>query len=232
MLQLKAQLHTHTKQDPRDRISYSEYELIDQAAKLGYDVLAITCHNVLIFNEDLSEYAAQKGILLIPGIEKEIEEKRVIILNAQVAAQGINSFFELKLYKQQFPNSLIIAPNPFYWRKYALKEKLIEHAKLFDAIEESYYYCQKFNKWNAQAREFAAKHHLPIIGSSDTHILKYMDNAYSVISCREKSINSVLEAIKQNQLKIFTQELDFADFLRIPMNITFNNLVRKTFLLS
>ena len=43
---LKADLHIHTGDDPVDRIPYSTLELIDRAAVLGYDVLAITLHDL------------------------------------------------------------------------------------------------------------------------------------------------------------------------------------------
>lgn len=69
---LKIQFHLHTGLDPHDAIKHTEKELIDATAKLQYDVIAITCHNTLVFNEELFQYAAKKNILLIPGIEKTI----------------------------------------------------------------------------------------------------------------------------------------------------------------
>ena len=39
---LKVELHTHTADDPVDAIPHSTFELIDRAAALGYDALAIT----------------------------------------------------------------------------------------------------------------------------------------------------------------------------------------------
>ncbi len=42
---LKVELHSHTSDDPHDRIPYSAEQLIDRAAALGYDALAITLHD-------------------------------------------------------------------------------------------------------------------------------------------------------------------------------------------
>ncbi len=42
---LKIDLHTHSGEDPQDRIGYSTRELIDRAATLGFDALAVTNHN-------------------------------------------------------------------------------------------------------------------------------------------------------------------------------------------
>ena len=44
MERLKADLHTHTADDPHDRLNYSAEMLIDTVAAAGVRVLAITCH--------------------------------------------------------------------------------------------------------------------------------------------------------------------------------------------
>ena len=64
---LKADLHLHTAEDPNDRVSYTAKELISKAADEGFEVLAITNHQCLTFNQRLSAYARERGILLIPG---------------------------------------------------------------------------------------------------------------------------------------------------------------------
>jgi hypothetical protein len=63
-LRLKVELHTHTDFDPSDLINYSARQLIDEAARQGFDVLAITCHDALQWSQSLSEYAASAGIQL------------------------------------------------------------------------------------------------------------------------------------------------------------------------
>ena len=49
---LKAELHTHTREDPIDGrriVLHSPKELIDAAAAQGFEVLSITNHNQLLF---------------------------------------------------------------------------------------------------------------------------------------------------------------------------------------
>ena len=41
---VKVELHTHTADDPVDRIPYTSEQLIDRAAAHGYDALSITLH--------------------------------------------------------------------------------------------------------------------------------------------------------------------------------------------
>ena len=55
---LKVEFHSHTSDDPQDQIPYSARELIDRAAGLGYDALAITLHNRQLDIRHLIHYAA------------------------------------------------------------------------------------------------------------------------------------------------------------------------------
>lgn len=230
-MKLKAQLHCHSRQDPRDKISYSEKQLIDHAAKLGYHVLAITCHNVVIYNDQLFDYAKQKGIILIPGIEKDIEKKHVLILNATVEAQYLKTFKDLEKYREKHPEVLVVAAHPFFWSKSSLKSKLITHIKLFDAIEDNYYRSKHFNN-NLKAYQVAEEYNLPVIGTADVHSLKYMDETYSMIDVEKETVSGVIKAIKKGKVEVVSRDLKIRDLLTIPLSVKIKNFVRRTLLLS
>ncbi|HLG25722.1 MAG TPA: PHP-associated domain-containing protein [Candidatus Gracilibacteria bacterium] len=206
MAKLKVQLHLHTRQDPVDNIRHTEKEVIDNAARLGYDVLAITCHNVVIFNEDLKKYAEEKRILLIPAIEKSIRKKHVIILNADIHAQKIKTFEDLKEYRARRPDCVTIAAHPYYGCGISLGKKLDEHIDLFDAIEYSWFHSKKTRHLNAKAIRTAEKFRKPVIGTSDNHLLRYFDQTYSLLDA-EKNISSVLDAIRKNRITIVSHPL-------------------------
>ena len=70
---LKIELHAHTGDDPVDVIPYTTFELIDHAAALGYDALAITLHEHQLDLRRFLPYAAERGVVLIPGVERTIE---------------------------------------------------------------------------------------------------------------------------------------------------------------
>ena len=70
---LKVELHAHTADDPVDRIPHTAGELIDRAAELGYGALAITLHERQLDVTPLVPYAAERGVTLIPGVERTIE---------------------------------------------------------------------------------------------------------------------------------------------------------------
>ncbi|MFH1218534.1 MAG: PHP-associated domain-containing protein [Candidatus Peregrinibacteria bacterium] len=197
---LKAQLHTHVKGDLLDKIPYSPKDLIKKAAQLNYEILSITCHKKIIFNKELKRFAKKLNILLIPGIELEIDKKHILLINATKSAEKINSFEKLKTYKKNHPNSLIVAPHPFFPGRVSLKKALTEHIKLFDAIEYSHCYTKTKN-YNTPSVALAKTHSLPLIATSDCHFLPNLDTAYTLINS-QKNTNSIIKAIKQNSITL------------------------------
>lgn len=230
MPRLKAQLHVHTKQDPLDFISHSEKEIIDYAANLGYEVLAISCHNIVIHTDYLKKYAEKKRILLIPAIEKDIEGKHVLIINADISAQNVNTFEQLKKYKENNPDCLIIAPHPFYPGSTSLGKKLLKNHTLFDAIEYSYFHSKHIDLFNKKAVKTAEKFKLPLLGTSDNHIKKYFDTTYSIITA-EKNTKSVIKAIKAKKIEITSHPIPLIKLIFIYLNIAFRSGL-KYFLLK
>lgn len=226
MHKLKANFHLHTKSDPEDWISYSETRLIDAANRLGYKVLSITCHNKVVFNEDLREYAAGKGILLIPGIEKSILGKHVLIINATPAAEKIKDFEDLKQYKENH-NCFVIAAHPFYPHKSIClgKKLLLDFIDLFDGIEYSYYHHKHVN-YNKEAEEIAQQYGKPMIGNADCHILKYLNTTYSLIESEPK-LEAVLQAMREGKVSFESHPLTVWDMAVIPAWLIFKYELKK-----
>ena len=225
---LKADLHLHSNYiQKKGEGSLSPKEIIDFYAKNNFEVLSITEHASVLFNNrliifknvlktyhDFKNYAKSKGILLIPGFELFIEGKEVLILNYLGDVTKLKTFKDLKKIKNK--NILIIAPHPYYKLKQCLKEKLIENINLFDAIEYAHMYLRFFNKFNQKAVKTAEKYKKPIIGNSDGHHQFQMNTTYTLIDSK-KDINSVIKAIKQNKVKLQTKPLSFLKFIRIIM---------------
>ncbi len=223
---LKAQLHVHTRQDPMDNIRHSEREAIDFAAAHGYEVMALTCHNVVLFNSDLKKYAEEKNILLIPAIEKSIQKKHVLILNANIKAQNIQTFEDLKKYKEEHPETFIIAAHPYYRFFISLGKKLEKHIELFDGIEYSWFHTKKLNRWNKKAADIAAQHNLPLIATSDNHILKYFDYGYTLINA-EKNIPAIFQALKEKKIQTHSTNLKFWQPIWISIIMELRLLIKR-----
>ena len=207
---LKADFHLHTSEDKVDHISYSAEELIDAMASLGYKVIAITHHERLFYNDSLAGYAMQKGILLIPGAEYNVEGKHVLVLNTR--KQEISTFDELRELKKN-ENVFVIAPHPYYPKRTSLLGKLKKNIGLFDAIEYSHLYFKGFNWFNNIAKKAAKEHDLPLIGNSDCHRFSQLDHTYTLIDSKQDT-DDVIKALKKRRFKVETRPLKLRNFAR------------------
>ena len=200
---LKVDFHIHTKEDPIDQISYSAYELIDNAFSKGYDALAITNHERLTYSTKLKSYAAERGIVLIPGVEATIGGKHVLLVNMPFDNGRFNSFDQI--FKQKATNNLVIAPHPYFPGSICLNGQLESNPHLFDAIEYCHFYNHKIN-FNKKAVRFAQKYRLPVVGNSDAHVLNQLGLAYSLVEA-EKEAEAIIQAIKAGRVKPISREM-------------------------
>jgi predicted metal-dependent phosphoesterase TrpH len=110
---LKGDFHLHTREDAKDSVRYSAKEMIDRASMLGYKVLSITNHNRVTYSEELKDYAYEKGILLLPGVEATIQGKHVLLLGKRDYSMGeIRSIEGLRDTREE--GVVIVAPHPFF----------------------------------------------------------------------------------------------------------------------
>ena len=227
---LKADFHLHVKGDPQDPIKHTAKQLIDLAAKKGFQVLSITCHDYVYYSTELAHYAKSKGILLIPGAEKTLYGKHVLLYNiTNEDLKKINSFHDIHQLKKQKPNLLVIAPHPYFYIYLCLGHILEKNINLFDAVEYSHFYTYLINA-NKKAVKIARKYSKPLIGNSDTHHFFQFGTTFSYIDSK-KDISSVISAIKSNRVKLSTAPLPIAKFLRVAFWAVSSLLLRKLGLL-
>jgi len=221
---LKADFHIHTSEDPYDDwIKHSAKGLIDKASREGFDVLSITNHGIITYNEELTEYAKDKGILLIPGIEQHIDGKEVIIINAPKSIERVKTFMGLKEWKRKHPNMFVMAPHPFYPKRRCLKNDFFRNIDVFDGVEYCHYYCNGYNPYNKKAKNMAIKYNKTLIGTSDAHRLIQFNKTYSFIDA-DQDIDSVIKALKENKVEIRTRPLSYLSCIRAIVPMTINRI--------
>ena len=76
------------------------------------------------------------------------------------------------------------------------------------------------------ASKLAKKYNKPIVGNSDSHSNETLDYTFSMIDAK-KDVNSVISAIKQNKIKIVTQPLSNALFIKIAFTSTLIGLLQR-----
>lgn len=205
---LKTGFHNHCLEDSEHCLTYCSYELIEAAAKKGFEVLAITCHKKFVWNKSIQAFAQKHNILLIPGIEQNIERRHVLILNVTLEIKKVKTFAALATYKKKHPECFVIAPHPYFVSFHCLGgKKLREHHQLFDAIEFCHYYCPQIDR-NKPAIAFAQKFDKPMLATDDLHYLSDLGRNYSLIQS-EKNIPAIFEAIRQNKVKIVSKPRHF-----------------------
>ncbi len=208
---LKVELHAHTADDPIDRIPYSTLQLIDRAAALGYDALAITLHERQLDLGRFTAYAAERGLTLIPGVERTIEDKHVLLLNFRRGADQVRTFADLARLKAREPG-LVVAPHPFFPASSCLRGDLDRHANLFDAVERNAMYM-RFADFNLKAERWAAQHGKPVVGNCDVHRLPQLGPTFSLVDA-EKDVDAICAAIAAGKVRVESRPLAGADVAR------------------
>ena len=199
---LKADLHLHTSEG-EPFIPYDARALIDRAAREAYQVLSITNHEVVTFSEDLSDYARERGILLIPGVEATIEEKHVLLYNIDVPPSRIRTFADLRQLKTR--EWLVVAAHPFFPGSTCLRGRLVEEIDVFDAIEFSHFYTGRID-FNSPAVRLAREVGLPLLGTSDSHLVRQLGTTYSMLE-GTLTIPSALGAVRKGLVQVVSRPL-------------------------
>jgi len=219
---LKVDLHTHTADDPIDRIPHSTTELIDHAATLGYDALAITLHDRQLDIRRLIPYAAERGIVLIPGIERTIQGRHVLLLNFERGVEDVRTFEDLGRLKRRQPG-LVIAPHPFFPSSTALGPDLDRHAGLFDAVEWNAMYTVGLN-FNRRAKRWAAQHGKPLVGNGDVHRLHQLGTTYSRIDA-EPDADAICAAIAAGRVQVESRPVSWPHAIQTISSLFLADLV-------
>ena len=201
---LKSELHTHTSDDPRDLIAHDAVGLIDRAAELGFQVLAITLHDKQFDVKEVASHARDRGIVLVPGIERTLHGKHLLLLNFPPAAERVTSFDEVRRLKMR-SNGVVIAPHPFFPWPTCLRSALRANPDLCDAVELNAFYTRTFD-FNRPARRFAEAHGKPVVGNADVHRLSQLGTTFSLIDA-EPEADAVCTAIREGRVRTESRPL-------------------------
>ena len=203
---LKVELHSHSADDPVDRIPHTTVQLIDRAAELGYDALAVTLHDRQLDVRPYVEYATERGVTLIPGVERTIQGKHVLLLNFRKGADDVRSFEELKRLREREPG-LVIAPHPFFPHRNCLRGLVDRHADLFDGVEYNAMFTASINFNDAGVR-WARERGKVIVGNGDVHRLQQLGTTYSLVDA-ERDADAICAAILAGKVTVQARPLPF-----------------------
>jgi predicted metal-dependent phosphoesterase TrpH len=200
----RVELHSHCQGDPVDRLSHSLTEHIDQAARIGLDALAVTWHRRVCADPAATAHAAERGVLLISGMETEIDGKHLVVLNlAEGDLPGKSTWAQVRELRARKPEVFVMAPHPFYPHPTCLGHAMNEHADCLDAVE----WCALHVDWlpgrinpNLRAARWAREHHKPLLACSDAHTLAALGRNVSTVEAEERTPEAILGAIRAGRV--------------------------------
>jgi len=201
---LKVELHAHTADDPVDDIPYSTRDLIDRAATLGFDALAVTLHDRQLDLRPLQSYAAERRIVLIPGIERTIAGKHVLLLNFERGTEDVRTFDDLRKLKAR-ASGLVVAPHPFFPSTACLWGELDRQQQLFDAVERNAMFTRRID-FNLRAERWARAHGKPVVGNGDVHRLRQLGTTYSLVNA-DPDRDAICGAIVAGRVEVISEPL-------------------------
>ena len=223
---LKTELHAHTAADTEDYIPHTTTQLIDRAAGLGYNALAITLHDTRLDVAPLRRYARERGVTLIAGVERSIHHKHVLLINFGPDVERVHTFDEIRDLKRSQPAGIVIAPHPFYPGRSCLGPLVDEHADVFDAVEWNAFYTSRFNQFNIRAAAWAARHGKAVVANGDIHRLGVLGKTYSMIDAAPDP-DAICAAIRARKVEIRTAPLSTVEATLYISDLLIAKLFRK-----
>ncbi len=213
--ELRCDFHLHTSDDRFDRIPHDVFALIQRAHELDFDVIAVTNHLGVSRRPDARDFAAERGILLLDGVELTIKGRHVLCINPaeDVDPKKIRQFPDLAAIRR--PETLIIPAHPFFPGPTHFGDLLVEHAEFWDALELSHFHVRGID-FNQRTREVALQTGLPLFATSDTHVLDHMGTSFTTVTA-EPTAHSVAAAVRAKRLAPESRPLGYweaARFLR------------------
>lgn len=203
---LKVELHAHTDLDPLDAIPHTTRELIDRAAALGYDGLAVTPHDRYFDPAPYVEYASARGLVLLPGIELTIGHRHVLLVNFPASCAEVRTLDAIAALKQVHPQGLVVAPHAFFPTQSALGLAALEaYAAVFDAVEINAMFTRHLD-FNARAAAWAQRYGKPLVGNGDVHLLAQLGTTFSLVDAIPDP-DAICAAIKAGRVEVRTTPL-------------------------
>lgn len=202
---MKCDLHVHTYYS-YDSTSLPK-EIIDRAIKKGIDCLAITDHDQTKGVAEAEEYAKDKPVLIIPGIEIKSKEGDILGLNIrEMIPSRLSASETMKRIRDR--GGLVVIPHPFGWMC-SFKKGLRDFLSEIDAIEV--FNISLFGSGNKTALEFSKKYKVPFTAGSDAHFPNFVGGAYLELPGENLSPKEVLEGIIEKRGRVGFEKINFLD---------------------
>ena len=204
---IKVELHAHTSDDPGDRIPHDTHALLDRAARFGYGAMAITLHNRWFDPAPFAEYAAARGLVLLSGIERTIDGKHILLINAPREAADLWSFDDMRELKRQAPDDAGGRATPLLSDLQRAGRTSRRPGRRVDALEVNAMFTRGLD-YNRRARDWAAAHGKALVGNTDLHRLDQIGTTWSEVDAPPDA-NAICAAIRAGRVVVRARPLSW-----------------------
>jgi hypothetical protein len=208
---LSVELHCHSSlsYDGRDPVDM----LLEQAAAVGLDAIAVTDHDEIDASLSAVDLAPEYGLVGIPGMEVTSAAGHVLGLGITDAVPPGLPFGEtVERIREQ--GGLAVVPHPFQRSRHGVAAH-ISRTELadVDAIEvyNSRLLTGLANRW---AEQFAERNGLPMTAGSDAHIAEMVGQAVTQVDAAERSADGILRAVKRGRTTVLGKRTPWRISLR------------------
>ena len=207
---LSVELHTHSSlsHDGRDPVA----PLLEQAASVGLDAIAVTDHDEIAASLDAVEMAPRYGLIGIPGMEVTTAAGHVLALGIdELVPAGLS--FETTLDRIHEGGGIAVVPHPFQASRHGVAPH-ISAGTLASADAIEVYNSRLFTgRSNRKAERFAAFHDLPMTAGSDAHIAEMVGQAVTEVDADGRTVEAILAAVSDGRTSVVGR--------RTPWHISF-----------
>ena len=207
---LAVELHTHSalSHDGRDTVDL----LLEQAAAVGLDAMAVTDHDAITASVDAARRAPDHGLVGIVGMEVTTAAGHVLALGIDDAVQPGLPFDET-LARIHDQGGIAVVPHPFQSSRHGVASRVSrEQLASADAIEV-YNSRLLTGLANRKAERFARTRGLPMTAGSDAHISEMVGQAVTRVDATERTAAAILDAIRSGRTDVVGK--------RTPWHISF-----------
>ncbi|MFB6112263.1 MAG: PHP domain-containing protein [Halobacteriaceae archaeon] len=193
---LQAELHAHSdaSHDGRDPVDL----LLEQAAALGLDALAVTDHDTIHASLAAERLAPEYGLIGIPGLEVTSEAGHVLALGVREEIPAGLPFSET-VARIRDCGGVAVIPHPFQKSRHGVAHRVTETALASADAIEVYNSRLLTGRANRRAERFARSHSVPMTAGSDAHISEMIGQAPTQLDTTDRSLNGILTAIREGR---------------------------------